>query len=165
MVRRSPDVRSDGVGDEHLRLLADWRGQQRLHGGSDPVDDGPQTGRLLGRGLAEFLDGGRDRAALRMPKHHDQPRAEACGRKFYAADLRRRHDISRDSDHEQVAKTLPKDKFGGYAGVGTSEHNGEGLLSLSESQATGRSEEGSRVCHARDKPLIALSQSPERFMS
>src|SRR5438477_2683467 len=128
------------MGNEHLRVLADWRGQQRLHGGSDPVDDGPQTGRLLGRGLAEFLDGGRDRAALRMPQHHDQPRAEARGRKFYAADLRRRHDISRDPDHEQVAKSLPEDEFGGDAGVGASEDNGEGLLSLSESQATGWTE-------------------------
>ena len=52
MVCRSPDVRAHGVCHEGLRVLAKWRGQQGLHGWSDPVDDGPQTGRLMGRCLA-----------------------------------------------------------------------------------------------------------------
>jgi hypothetical protein len=100
-----------------------------------------------------------------VPKHHDKPRAEACGRKFDAADLRRRHDIPSYPDDEQVAKSLPEDEFGGNAGVRASEDNGEGLLCIGERVATSLVEGGRGVCHARDKPPIALSQSHECFMS
>ena len=100
-----------------------------------------------------------------MPKHHDKSRAEACRRKFYAADLRRRHNIPSYPDDEQVAKSLPKDEFSGNAGVRTSEDNGEGPLSLGEREATGLAESGSGVSYARDKPPIALPQSHERFMT
>src|SRR5947208_9675332 len=52
MVRRSPNVRTHGVCDEGLRLLAKRRGQQGLHGGPDAIDNRPQTSRLMKRGLA-----------------------------------------------------------------------------------------------------------------
>ncbi len=81
-----------------------------------------------------------------MPQHHDKPRAEACGRKFYAADLRRRHDIPGYPDDEQVAKSLPEDELGGNAGIGASEDDGEGLLSFGEREGTGLGESGSGVC-------------------
>jgi hypothetical protein len=98
-----------------------------------------------------------------VPKHHDKSRAEACGRKFYTADLGRRHDIPSYPNDEQVAKSLPKDQFGGNAGVRTSEDNGEGLLSRGEREATGLVESGRIVSYARDKPPVALSQSHERL--
>src|SRR5205823_7958772 len=52
MVRRSPNVRAHRMCDEGLRLLAEWRVQQGLHGGPDPVDNSPQTGRVTGGWLA-----------------------------------------------------------------------------------------------------------------
>jgi|SRR6267143_4603902 len=146
MVRRSPNVRAYGMCDEGLRLLAERRGQQGLHGGPDPIDNRPQTSRPMKRGLAELLDGGRDRAAFGVSEHDDQPRAEACGRKFYAADLRRRYDIPSYPDDEQVAKSLPEDELSGNPGVRATEDNGEGLLSFGEREATGLAESGSSVC-------------------
>src|SRR5881628_3084784 len=116
-------------------------------------------------GLPELLDGGRDCAAFRVSEHDHKPRAEACGRKLHAADLRRRHDIPSYPDDEQVAKSLPEDELGGNAGVGASEDNGEGLLSFGESEATGLADSGSGVCQARDKPAVALLQSHERFIA
>jgi hypothetical protein len=156
MVRRRPNVRASRACDESLRLLAERRGQQGLYRGPDPVDDGPQTRRLLRRGLAQLLYGGHNGAAFRVPEHDDKPRAEACGRKLYAPDLRRRHDVPSYPDDEQVAKALPEDEFGGDARVRASEHNGEGLLAIGEGEATRLVERG-RVCYAPDKPPVALS--------
>src|SRR5439155_17286227 len=103
--------------------------------------------------------------AFRVPEHDHKPRAETCGRKFYAADLRRRHDITSYADDEQVAKSLPKDELGGNAGVRASEDNGVGLLSFGERKATGLTESGSGVSDVRDKLPVALLQPHERFIA
>ena len=164
LARCSPNIRAHRVCHEGLGLFAERRGQQGLHGGPDPIDNGPQTRRLVKRGLAEFLQGGRDRAAFRVPEHDHQPRAEACGRELHAADLRRRHDIPSYPDDEQVAKSLSEDELGGNAGVRASEDNGEGLLTFGERRATRLAASGSGVSDARDKLPVALLQTPERFI-
>ena len=50
MVAGGPDVGADGVRDKGLGVLREGCGQQGLDGGPDPVDDGAEVGRLMGRG-------------------------------------------------------------------------------------------------------------------
>ena len=76
----------------------------------------------------QLLERREDRAALRVPEHHDEPRAEALGGELDAADLRRRDDVAGDADHEQVAEALVEDDLGGHARVRAAEDDGERLL-------------------------------------
>ena len=124
----SPDVGAHSLRDQRAGLLPWRRGKQRLHRGTDPVDDGTQIGRLLRRGLLELLHGGQDRSALRVSQHHRQSRPEPPGGKLDAPHLGRCHDVSRDSDHEQVSKPLPEHQLRRNARVGTPQDDGKRLL-------------------------------------
>src|SRR5690349_4355840 len=159
MIRRGADVRAHSLGDQRRRLLAERRGQQRLHRGPNPVDNGPQTGRGMRRRLTELLDGRGDRATFGVAEHDDQLRAEARGGEFYAADLRRRHDIPGHPDDEQVAKSLCENELGGNARVRTAEDDGKGCLAVREGEGTGAAERGGWVRDARDELAIARPQT------
>lgn len=165
MVRRSPDVRANGVPDEGLGVPPEGRGKQRLDGGADPIDDGAEVGRLMRRGLAKLLQRGHNRSALRVPKHNRQPRAEAPGGKLYTPDLRRRHDIPRYPNHEQVSEPLPENELCGNARVGTAQHDGKGRLAAGEGEPMRLVERDIGGILARDKATVALSQPRECFVT
>ena len=69
------------------------------------------------------LDRRIDRAAAGVAHDHHQARAEALGRELDAADLRRRDDVARDADDEQIAQALVEDDLGGRARIGAAEHD------------------------------------------
>ena len=67
-----------------------------------------------------------------MSEHDDQSRAEArCG-ELHAADLRRRDDVARDADHEQVAEPLVEHQLGGHPRIGAAKDDGEWFLHLGQ---------------------------------
>ena len=57
----------------------------------------------------EFVERRCDRAAVRVPEHHDQAGAELFRRKFDAANLRGRDDIAGNTDDKEIAETAVKD--------------------------------------------------------
>ena len=68
-----------------------------------------------GRFPLDFLECRGYRPVLCVAENDDERRAEARGREFDAPDLRRRDDIARDPDDEEVAKALVEDDLRGYA--------------------------------------------------
>jgi hypothetical protein len=76
----------------------------------------------------QLFDGGQNGAAPRMAYDHDQANAVAGGGKFDAADERRRHDIARNADDEQVAEALIEDDLSRDAGIGATEDDRKRLL-------------------------------------
>src|SRR6267378_1718300 len=96
-------------------------------------------------------------AAWRVSHDDGQPRVEALGRELDAAHLRRRDDIARDADDEQVAETLAEDELGRNARIGTAEHDGERLLA-----GAGTASRASPVCN---EAPISVTQARQRFLS
>ena len=110
------------------RIVPQFGRQQGLHGGPDALHDRAQVARLvLGRPL-ELFDRGLHRAALRVPEHDHQPRAEARRRELDAADLRGGDNVAGDADDEQIAEALVEDNLRRHARVRASEDDRERLL-------------------------------------
>jgi hypothetical protein len=157
VVDGSTHIGANGLRDECLWLMHQGRGEERLYGRSDPIDDGANIGRLMWQGLTELVYRRRDRPALAVPQDDGQPRAKAVGRKLHAADLRRRHDVSSHADNEQVAKSLPKDQLGRHPGIGAAQHNRKRRLPIGARQ-TIRPLHSRSVAEAGDKPTVAVAQ-------
>lgn len=102
--------------------------QQRFHGWPNAVDDRTQVPRLVIRRLLKFFQGCQNRSALGMLQDHHQPRAESRRGKLDAADLRSSDDIASNADDKQVAKALVEDDLCWDPRVGSSENDGERLL-------------------------------------
>jgi hypothetical protein len=78
----------------------------------------------------ELFDGGGNGPAARVAQNDYQASSEPPGRKFNASYTRRRHDISGDANHEQIAEALIEDDLGRNASVGATEHDSEGFLTV-----------------------------------
>ena len=87
-----------------------------------------QVARLVDGRPLQLVDGGENRAALRVAEHDDEPGAVALCRKLDAADLRRRDDVAGDADDEQIAEPLVEHDFRRHARIGAAEDDGERLL-------------------------------------
>jgi hypothetical protein len=118
--------------------------------------------RLIGRGPLKLLERRKNRPALRVSQHHDEPRAEAGRRKLDASHLRRGDDISRNADDEQVAKALVEHNLGRHAGVRASENDGERLLPRRKLMAGSAGGLGA-VPKVGDETAIAFAQPCEGF--
>jgi hypothetical protein len=71
-----------------------------------------------------------------MPQNHHQPCVEPFRRELNATDLRSSDDIPGNSNDKQVAEALVEYDFCRHARVGTTENNGEGLLTCRQLVAT-----------------------------
>ena len=98
-----------------------------------------------------------------MTQDHDEPRAEALRGELDTADLRRRDDIARDADHEQIAETLIEDDLHRHTRVRAAENDGERLLARDEIVASRLAHECLETADARDKAAITVPQALERF--
>src|SRR5205807_2348251 len=96
-------------------------------------------------------------AALRVTQHHRQARAEPRRREFDAPHLRRRHDVARHPDHEEIAEPLTEHELRGHPCIGTAEHDGERLLPLPQHRR------GSPSLHPRDQATVPLPQPHQRL--
>ncbi len=90
-----------------------------------------------------------------MPEHHHQPRAEARGGEFDAADLRRRHDVARNPDHEQIAQALVEHDLGRHPRVRAAEHDRERGLILRQVRAP-RRQRHFAICALGDEAAVAF---------
>ena len=123
-----PHIGARGLRGERRRVVRQGRLEQRLDRRPDAIDDGAQIRGLVILRLAQLLQCCGYGPALRVSHDDRQPRFEALGRELDAAHLRRRDDIARDADDEQVAKTLAEDELGWNARIGTAKYDGERLL-------------------------------------
>src|SRR5579862_8493200 len=118
---------------------------------------------MLGR-LPQLLDRRQNRAAARVPQHHDQPRAERLGRELDAANLGWRDDVARDSNHEQIAEALVEHDFGRYAGVGAAQDDREGRLLEGELDAPSAARARLRFPDVSDETAIAVAKAVEGLL-
>ncbi len=162
LLHRRAHVREHRLADQHLGVVAVRTREQVLHRRPHAVDDRAQVLRLGGRLAGQLLERRDDRAALRVAEHHDEPRAEPRGRELDAADLRRRDDVARDADHEQVAEALIEYELRGHARVRAAQDDRERLLTRDELRAALLIRRSGRR-PIRDEPAIAVAQPRERF--
>ncbi len=101
-------------------------------------------------------------AAARVPEHDDEPRAEPLGRELDAADLRRRDDVARDADDEQVAEALIEHDLDRHARVRAAEDRRERLLAGDDGHAPNAARELVDRVLACDEAPIAVAQALER---
>ena len=104
----------------------------------------------------QLFERGQDRAALRVPEHDDQPRAEPRGGELDAADLRRRDDVAGDADDEQIAEPLIEDDLGRHARVGAAEDDRERLLPASARRGARGGDRGAAPI-VGDEAAVALA--------
>ena len=154
---RGPNIRAHSVRDELGGLVSDGRGEQRLYRRTDAIHDRPQARRLVRRRTPQLFHGGKNRPAFRMPKDHHQSRAKTRCSEFHATDLRRRYDVARDSDDEQITESLPEYELGGDPCVGTPENDGKRLLDLRERCSMRSSSARDRIRWRLDKATVALA--------
>ena len=164
MVRRRADVRPDGLLDECVVVVAQFGVEQRLDRRTDAVDDRVQVPRLAGRGPGEFLEGRVDRTAVGVAEHDDELRVEPRRRELHAADLRRRDDVARDADDEEIAESLVEDEFGRHPGIGTAEDDREGRLAGRQFESTGLGDRAFAAGDFGDEPEVALAQALKGFV-
>src|SRR6267142_695674 len=157
MIHRRTDVRAGRLLNQRVRIPGHRCPKQWLDRRPDAVDNGSEIGRFMALRLAQLIQRGLDRPALRMPQDHREPGLEALGGELDAAHLGRRHDVARDANDEEVTEALPKDQLGGNAGVGATEDDGEGLLP--RARATGG------TGYAFDEATISLAQAGECVLS
>ena len=86
------------------------------------------------------------------------------GRKLHAPDLRRRHDIARDPDDEQIAEPLIEDQLRGDARVGAAKDDGKRFLSGHELGTSRRIRQHTFVGLIRGEALIAFPKPLEGLM-
>ncbi len=85
---------------------------------------------------AQFFQRGQDNSTIRVSQHHDESCAEPFRGELDAADLRGSHDVSGNTDHEQIPKALIEDDLRWHSRIGASEDNGERFLARCQLAAT-----------------------------
>ena len=163
VARAGPDVGPHRLLHQRVGVVPQLRREQPLDGRTNAVDDRPQVARLVRRRLPEFLEGGRDRPALRVAEDDHQSRTEPRGGELDAADLRRRDDVAGHANHEQVAQPLVEHQLGGNARVGAAENDGEGFLPGHEFDAAAEAQEGVEAAHVRGEALVAVAEPDQSF--
>jgi len=96
-----------------------------------------------------------------MPKNHHQPRPEPRRREFDTPDLRRRHDISRNPDHEEIRQALIEHDLGGNPRVRAAQDDREGFLGSREVGNTAKTREGFDTPQPRREAPISITQTEE----
>ena len=99
---------------------------------------------------------------LRVAEHDDEPRAEPLGGELDAADLRRRDDVARDADHEQIAEALIEHDLGRHARVRAAEDRRKRPLAGDDGHAPNAARELVDRVLACDEAAIAVAQTLER---
>ena len=94
-----------------------------------------------------------------MPQNHHQPCAEPRRGELDAADLRRSDDVSGNADDKQVAKALVEDDLCWHPRVGTSENDGERLLTCRQFVAAHLARERVAAPNARYEATVPFSQT------
>ena len=65
-----------------------------------------------------------------MPEHDYQAGSKPRCRKLDAADLRRRHDVSGDTNYKKIAETLVKNQLRRHSRVGAAQYDRERFLAV-----------------------------------
>ena len=90
---------------------------ERLHRRTHAIGNRAEVLRSVGRPLLKLLERRDHGPALRVAHHDDEPRAEPCRSEFDTADLRRSHDVSGHTNHEEIAESLIEHEFRGHTGI------------------------------------------------
>ena len=98
-----------------------------------------------------------DGAAVGVPEHDHQARAEGLGGELDAADLGGRDDVAGHADHEQVPEPLVEDELRRHARVRAAEHDRERLLLRGEGAAA-RGAVAVVAALLADEAQVALAQ-------
>ncbi len=99
-------VRSNGFSRKRCRVVSQSRRQESFDRWTDSSDDRSHVSRLIEGRPLQFLERGRHRSTACMPEDDDETGAEAFGSKLDTADLRRRDDVPRNANDEEIAKAL-----------------------------------------------------------
>src|SRR5687768_14525013 len=99
-----------------------------------------------------------------MAEDHDEPGCEARRRELDAAHLRRRDDVPRNANHEQVAEALVEHELSRHPGIGAPEDDRERLLLRRELDALRATHERVAAADVRRESEVSFPQPPERFL-
>jgi hypothetical protein len=100
-----------------------------------------------------------------VAEHDDEARAEALGSVLHASHLRRRDDVPRDADDEQVAEPLVEHDLDGDARIGAAEDDRVRCLPVRELRAPLLTEERLDPAHVRGEARVAVAETAEGFES
>ncbi len=106
-----------------------------------------------GGGGLDGFDGGLDGAAFGVSHDDDESWSELEGGELDGSELEGGDDVSGDADDEHVSDALVEDDFGGDAGVGASDDDGEGVLVWEE--LVGAVDVGGLAC---DESLVPFDE-------
>jgi hypothetical protein len=98
-----------------------------------------------------------------MSEHHDQPCTKLRGGKLHTADLRRRHDVSRYANDEQISESLVENQLGRNPGIGTTKNNCKRLLAPNEFRTPWIDRESVAALPVRDKSGVTFAKASQRF--
>src|SRR5881409_3519796 len=163
MVCRSADVGPNGLPNQIIWVWPEFFPQQCFHGWPDTVNDRPEVPRVVFRRTPKFLQGGQNSPTLGVAQHHDESCAEPFRGELDAADLRRGHDVSCNTDDKQVTETLIEDDLSRHPRIGTSENDGKRLLACRQPAAAHLAGEPLVAPDARNKATVPLPQAFECF--
>ena len=163
MICGGADVGPNRLPHQSLRVVLEIGRQQRFHGWPNAVDDRAKVPRLVACRLLKFFQGCQNRSALGVPENHHQPCALPPGGELDAADLRRCDDVSGNANDEQVAKALIEDDLRWHPRVGTTENDGERLLTCRHFVATPLVRERVAAPGVRREATISRSKALECF--
>ena len=124
----------------------------------DPVDDRLNVLRLRHAAVLEGADRGTHRAALGVSHHDDQAGPELAGRELDGPDERRRDDVARDADDEEIAEALVEDELRRRPRIRAAEDGRERPLPRGEARVPA----SNGLAFAGDEALIAFHQAVER---
>ena len=116
------------------------------------------------RRAPKFLQGGQNGPTLGVAQHHDESCAESICGELDATDLRRRHDVSSNTDDKQVSKALVEYDLCWHPRVRASKNDSERLLACRQLAAAHLARECVAAPNAEHKAMVPFSQAFERFL-
>src|SRR5262249_51790545 len=150
LVHRRAYVRADRL--PHSRHRVGYAPSNLLDVRSYALGDRSNVGRFGRFARVDRAESRLDRAAVRMPHHHDEPRAKLRDGELNGADARRSDHVAGDPNDEQIPEPLIEHELGRSARVRAPENGRERGLSFGEPGAPA----GSRnVLRSLDEPLVA----------
>ena len=114
----------------------------------------------------KLFERGQNSTATGVAEDNNERSAEAVGGKLDAANLRRRNDVARDANDEQVTQALIEHDLRRDSRIGASENDGEWLLAFRQSAAASVVRKSGSCCtcrNARRETAVPFIESLQGF--
>ena len=163
MVCGDADVGPDSVPHQSLRVTPELCSKERFHGWAHAVDDGTQIPGLVSCRPLKLFQGGQNSAAVRVTQNYHEPSVEPCRGELDATDLRSSDDVPGNADNKQVAQALVEHDLCRHPRVGTTENDGERLLTCRQFAAACLARACVGASNVRYETTVTLAQAFECF--